>query len=52
MWVWILFVFEIANVGTEIFILCYLQCFAETVTSAVLLLILSINEDAQNVIFQ
>lgn len=51
MWVWILFVFKIANVCTEILIPCYLQCFAGTVTSAVMLLILSINEDAQNVIF-
>lgn len=50
MWVWVLFVFKIANVCIEILILCYLQCFAGTVTSAVML-ILSINEDAQNVIF-
>ena len=51
MWVWVLFVFKIGNVCIEILILCYLQCFAGTVTSAVMLLILSINEDAQNVIF-
>lgn len=51
MWVWILFVLKIANVCTEIFILCYLQCFTALVTVPAMLLILSINEDAQNVIF-
>lgn len=51
MWVWILFVLKIANVCTQILILGYLQCFTGTVTSAVMLLMLSINEDAQNVIF-
>lgn len=43
MWVWILFVFKIANVCTKIFVPCYLQCFVGTVTSAVILLIVSIS---------